>query len=127
MTRGGHTILFERHKFHEFTAGKHDKAAPDLSNKVAGGYGNFGEQYGKLERATKLDKDAALKSTSWGAFQIMGFNHHAAGYPTVDAFVDAMKKSESNHLRAFVSFIKSNHALLSSLRKKDWPAFAKEL
>ncbi len=45
--QGRPTILFERHKFYEFTAGKYAQAHPDICNKSAGGYGKFSEQYGK--------------------------------------------------------------------------------
>lgn len=53
----------------------------------------------------RLDETAALMSASYGGPQIMGFNHKLAGFGTVQAFVDAMKKSERNHLEAFVNFI----------------------
>lgn len=73
-SEGRPTILFERHKFHLHTAGKYDVSNPEISNKLPGGYGLFSEQHPKLEKAKTLDKDAALKSASWGAFQIMGEN-----------------------------------------------------
>lgn len=37
----------------------------------------------------------------------MGFNHVAAGHATVEQFWDAMRRSERDHLDAFVSFIES--------------------
>ncbi len=63
----------------------------------------------------QLDREAALKSASWGGPQIMGFNHHAAGYDTVKAFVAAMKTSERAHLQAFCSFIEKS-GLVDELR-----------
>ncbi len=73
-----------------------------------------------------LDRTAALESASWGAFQIMGFNHANAGYPgSVDSFVEAMKVSEYNHLAAFVAIVSHNGRLLRSIRKKDWTTFAR--
>jgi hypothetical protein len=71
-----------------------------------------------------LDRNAALKSASWGRFQIMGFNHVLAGHPTVDLFVDAMHRSESAHLDAFGAFLRST-GLADSLKNKDWAKFAK--
>lgn len=123
--QGRPTILFERHKFSEFSGGRFDGSHPDISNASPGGYGKFSEQYGKLERAMALDESAALKSCSWGKFQIMGFNHVAAGFPTVHAFVEAMKASEAHHLSAFVSFVKANRQLLRALQQKDWATFAR--
>lgn len=53
-----------------------------------------------------LDKNAALKATSWGKFQILGSNHLSAGYKDVNEFVSSLSVSEKNHLKAFVNFIK---------------------
>jgi hypothetical protein len=117
-------ILFERHYFHRLTSGKYSAKHPDISNATAGGYGKFSAQYGKLKQAFKLDPDAALSSASWGRFQIMGDNFRAAGFTSVKAFVIAMTTAESEHLKAFTSFVASNKAMLAALRKKDWAAFA---
>ena len=122
--QGRPTILFERHWFSRYTNGVYDAADPDISNPVAGGYGKSSAQYGRLERAMALDHAAALKSASWGRFQIMGGNHAAAGFTTVDGFVAAMYASEKEHLRAFVGFIESNAAMHRALRDKDWAEFA---
>jgi hypothetical protein len=54
----------------------------------------------------KLNKPAALKSASWGMFQILGVNYGSCGYSNIDAFVEDMKTSEKNHLVAFLKFIK---------------------
>ena len=123
--QGRPTILYERHYFHKLTQGKYDKSDPDLSSPLAGGYDKFSEQYPKLERAMKLDKAAALKSASWGAFQIMGANHVAAGHASVDSFVAAMKRSVADQADAFVNFVKSDAVLKKSICEKDWTTFAK--
>lgn len=117
-------ILYERHYFHRLTGGKYDKEQPDISNSSSGGYGKYSAQYGKLQRAFALDRDAALRSASWGRFQIMGENFKAAGFDSAAAFVLALTKSEAEHLKAFVSFVKSNKAMADALRKKDWAGFA---
>lgn len=118
-------ILYERHYFHRFTKGRFDKSNPALSNKSAGGYGKFSAQYGKLEEAYKLDPTAALKSASWGRFQIMGSHYAVAGFASVQAFVDALTRSEAAHLRAFVAFVGANSTMKTALQKKNWAAFAK--
>jgi hypothetical protein len=123
-SQGRPSILFERHYFHRLTQGRFDKSDPDISNPHAGGYGRFSEQYPKLDRAIKLDRDAALKSASWGKFQIMGDNYKEAGYSSVGAFVDAEKRSVQDHLSALVSYIKADPAMLRSLQQKDWAGFA---
>jgi hypothetical protein len=121
---GRPTILFERHIFHRETGGRYSRRHPDLSNPVPGGYGRYSEQYLRLERAFRLDASAALKSASWGRFQIMGFNHARAGFATVQRFVKAMTASEREHLLAFVAFVKSDPKALVAIRDKDWAEFA---
>lgn len=118
-------ILYERHYFHRLTSGKYSEKHPDISNATAGGYGKFSAQYGKLERAYKLDVDAALKSASWGKFQIMGNNFSKAGYSSVKLMVQAMSKSEADHLKAFANLVGSDKGMLKALQGKDWAAFAK--
>lgn len=119
-------ILFERHKFHSFTAGTFSKSNPDISNRVAGGYGAEGaHQWARFSKAFALDPKAAMKSCSWGKFQIMGFNFAAAGFETLDDFVSAMKVSEDEQLKAFVNVIKS-WALQDELRRHDWASFARQ-
>lgn len=118
-------ILFERHYFHRLTHGRYDHAHPDISNALRGGYGKFSAQYKKLEKAYRLAPTAALQSASWGRFQIMGKNFHAAGFPSVQWFVLSLSRSEANHLQAFANFVKSDKAMLEALRKKHWASFAK--
>ncbi|WP_218571730.1 N-acetylmuramidase family protein [Pseudomonas sp. DE0010] len=117
-------ILFERHYFHQLTGGQFDQTDPDISYSKSGGYGLVSEQYGKLIRAYNLSASEALKSASWGRFQIMGRYHINAGYSSVEAFVRDMNRSEKNHLKAFVSFIKSSNALSSAIVQKNWLKFA---
>jgi hypothetical protein len=118
-------ILFERHYFHRLTHGRFDKHHPDISNATPGGYGKFSAQYRKLEKAYGLDAEAALKSASWGRFQIMGANFAAAGYVSVQAFVLALTRTEAAHLCAFASFVSAHQAMHAALKKHDWAAFAK--
>lgn len=118
------SILFERHYFSRLTNGAYDDKYPDISNKVGGGYGKFSVQYEKLAKAYSLDSSAALKSASWGRFQIMGANHKLCNYETVEEFVYDLSLSENNHLRCFVEFIKSNNQLHKAIKEKDWLTFA---
>lgn len=124
---GSPATLFEGHKFSVFTGGKYDKTAPDIS------YPKWTRQfYGKtwqaeqdrLQRAMRLDRDAALKSASWGKFQIMGFNHEMAGFKTVQEFINAMYRSEREQLMAFVSFLQKTN-LTGALKRREWKSFAR--
>jgi hypothetical protein len=103
-------ILFEAKWFHKFTGGRYDASHPRISSRVWDRSLYIGGQseYGRLWEAMKLDREAALKSASWGMFQIMGFNHAASGYASVEGFVAAMKESEAKQLEAFLNFVKSS-------------------
>lgn len=118
------TILFERHKFWQMTDGRF--GVSDISNPKEGGYGAAGQhQHDKLARAVALDREAALKSCSWGKFQIMGFNHKAAGHATLQGFMNAMHDSEGAQLDAFVAFIRNDARLHQALRERNWSEFAR--
>ena len=117
-------ILYERHIFSRLTERKFDAAHPAISNKASGGYIGGPAEYDRLAEAIKLDRTAALESASWGAFQIMGFNHEAAGFKDVELFVKAMVSGQGAQLDAFVAFIKAS-SLDDELIRKDWTGFAR--
>ena len=120
---GRPTILFERHKFRGHTSSAYNASHPDISGPQ-GAYGLFRVQYTKLKRAAMLDEEAALKSASWGAFQILGENHNDCGFATVGEFVTAMMREETDHLSAFVRFIIANSSMHKALKDKKWATFA---
>ncbi|HEY7204570.1 MAG TPA: N-acetylmuramidase domain-containing protein [Methylomirabilota bacterium] len=118
-------ILFERHWFHKQTSGAFSARAPDLSSARAGGYGPGGAaQYQRLMRAIALDRRAALRSTSWGIGQVMGFHAESLGYPDVEAMVEGMVADEDEQLRAVAAFIVGK-GLHRALQRQDWTTFAK--
>lgn len=81
-------------------------------------------RYAWLADAMEIDEAAALKSCSWGMGQVMGFNHRAAGFNTVQEFVWAMTVGEGAQLYAMARFIVTNDLQLA-LRRLDWTAFAR--
>jgi len=124
LPSGEPKILFERHKFYKFTNGAFAQSNPDLCSRTPGGYGKESEQHKKLQRAVALNRDAALMSCSWGAFQVMGEHWKTLGYSSIQDFVNKMYRSEADHLDSFVRYIKA-FALTNHLRNKNWAAFAK--
>ena len=124
--KGRPKILFERHWFyrlvpdHERAQAAKDGLAVKKWSRAT--YGK--DQYQLLERAMKIDEEAALKSASWGLGQVMGFNHKAAGYATIQDMVRAFMADEEEHLKAMVNFIKANK-LDDELRRHDWAGFAR--
>ena len=87
------------------------------------------QEYDRLEKAAGMSDidavhDAAYASASYGAFQIMGFNHKLVGFPSVDSFVAQMYTHENAHLTAFGKFCEANN-LIRHLKSKNWASFAK--
>jgi N-acetylmuramidase-like protein/putative peptidoglycan binding protein len=117
-------ILFERHIFHKLTGGQFDAGNEDISSSAPGGYDGGAAEYKRLEKAMALDREASLKSTSWGIGQVMGFNFDVVGFTNVEDMVASMVKDEDSQLLAVGNFIKSK-GLTAALRIKDWTTFAR--
>lgn len=103
-------ILFEAHAFHTETKGKYGRSnisSPTWDRSLYGAGG--AHQYDRLAQALKLDRVAALRSASWGMFQVMGSNAAACGFPNVEQMVQAMMIGERAHLDAFATFCIANH------------------
>jgi peptidoglycan hydrolase-like protein with peptidoglycan-binding domain len=128
FTNGNPVILFERHKFYNAIATKFGKAKadtlfitnPDICNTKAGGYVGGIPEYIRLNKAIAIDKECAQSSTSWGMFQLMGFNYKVCGYETLEAFIKDIYSNEDLQLAAAVKFIKNNPALLKAVKAKDF-------
>ncbi len=68
---------------------------------------NLIAEHDKLNKALKINKEAAILSASWGKFALAGENFKAAGFSTVDDFVSAHEKNEQEHLKAFLRYLGS--------------------
>lgn len=87
-------------------------------------YGSYEKaQYARLKSAMTINRSAALESCFWGMFQIGGFNWKTCGFPSVEAFVKEMSRSELAQLEIFARFIKAT-GMDKYLRKLDWAGFA---
>jgi peptidoglycan hydrolase-like protein with peptidoglycan-binding domain len=142
LANGKPVILFERHIMYRQLATprletddadelqRHaDQLAalnPALINKTPGGYAGGTAEHQRLSTARLLDDTAALESTSWGVFQIMGLHWPRLGYPNVQTFATAMHTNEMLQLEAFVRFIETDPALHKALKLRRWADFAKQ-
>lgn len=121
-------ILFEPHVFYRNLTGAKRTAAVKAGlayrDWKPGAYGPNSAQYPRLAKAMAIDRVAALKACSWGLPQILGENHRAAGFDSVDAMVDAFEEGEDEQLAAMADFVKASK-LDGFLRRKQWAAFAK--
>jgi len=101
-------IRFEGHVFYRYTSGAysigypnicHEKWDPKLNGKT------WGEERVRFNTAVSLNKNAAFMSTSWGRFQVMGFNFSLVGCTTIQQFVNAMCRSEAEQLNLACQYI----------------------
>lgn len=76
-------------------------------------------RWGLLAFAAEMDFDGALQACSWGAFQVLGENYRALGYPTPWHFVCAMYEGELAQLDAAIRYLESRD-VLDAMRKGDW-------
>lgn len=120
--------LFERHIFYRELQGVEREAAvkaglayphwhtrpyPNSSNGI----------YAEIAAACAIHEEAALRSTSWGAGQIMGSEFAEAGFTSPIAMVSAFCDSELAQIRGMMKLIKAR-GLDLSLEQRDWPTFA---
>ena len=134
-------ILFEGHRFWKQIVREGKNPAtfirdnPEYDNvlysswdkkKYIGGSGEWDRMTKALEVCDKLQlsHDLALKSSSYGAFQIMGENYKACGYNSVSEMVDKYKTGgEAEQLNSFIRFVKSQR-LDKYLVQKNFSGFA---
>lgn len=119
-------ILFEAHHFSRLTGGNYNESHPNISSPSwdRSLYKGGAAEHDRIQKAMELDREAALKSSSWGKFQIMGWHWDTCEYDNLQAFINGMWRSEGEHLRAFTHFIQSE-GLDKPLRQGDWHAFAR--
>lgn len=135
LPKGYPVILYEGHIFYKYYLaeyGKHEadvlaQRYPSIVYKqwTSAYYKGGMAEYSRYNAASLLNEKIAKLSTSYGLFQVMGFNYRRAGYSSLDSYVAAMHESEHEQLKAGVSFIRSNSAMFEALQRLDWPSFAK--
>jgi hypothetical protein len=130
-------ILFERHYFYRLTLPPEKQATwsmqenplsifPDICFRTYGGYGKEGMyQYERLVKAARTNRDAALMSCSWGAFQIMGESYAECGCSSVAEMANRSMESVDDHVKMFESFMKkAKPRAIAALKGKEWDRFA---
>lgn len=120
------TSLFEPHKFGKYTGYRFNTSHPHLSvtKRNPALYGKTWQaERARLIEAVDLDAVAAVMSTSFGRFQIMGFNHGICGYRDAADMVNAFKTGERAQLMGFVEYIQTCR-LDDELREHRWGPLA---
>lgn len=125
--QGRPKMLFEPHVFYRLLGkGKaRDKAvAAGVAYAKWKPRGYPKDSYPRLAKAMEINATLALMSASWGALQIMGLNHGAAGYVSPEEMVREFMDDEDNHVEAAIRFI-VNKKLDDDLRAKRWDVIEK--
>jgi hypothetical protein len=121
----GHPIIvFERHIFSRLTGHRFDESHPQVSGRIAGGYGSSNAQWSRLKEAYALDPEAAYKATTFGMFQILGQLHKQVGFETVAEYARFVSQSEANQVEVFARFVEGQGDL-EPLQCLDWARFAR--
>lgn len=134
LPTGEPLILFEPHVFWKQLKEigvnpdelvKKDSSLKDILYPIwgTGKYGKVSEQHKRLDRASKINRESALKSASWGLFQIMGYNYRKAGACDIQDFVNKNYSGEVEQLKLFLNYIKKT-GLDDELKAQDWKGFA---
>ena len=87
-------------------------------------HANQDAEYAALAHAVKLDENAAYRSISMGAGQIMGFNAESLNYDSAKAMLTAFSSDEAEQVGAMLQFIANNPLLVHAARARKWTAFA---
>jgi hypothetical protein len=144
LVSGKPKILYERHHFYDFYKEEYGVAKADqlslmnenIIKNANGGYGSsdflsekgfdnegyYNHQFDRLDKAKKIDEDMAIKSTSFGLFQVLG-GYCTYSNTTPKQFLQEMSRSEKFQIQAFVNFIKKDRAkkdLPNALNNKNW-------
>jgi len=86
-------------------------------------HGNQEMERAAQDAALALAEQAAYESASYGAGQIMGFNHAACGYASAEDMAQAFALSEAAQLRAMFQYWRASGAL-RFLQSGDYVGFA---
>lgn len=87
--------------------------------------GNQADEWAAFNFARSLNLEAAMRSISMGAPQIMGFNHARIGYPTAAAMLQAFERSAAAQTLGFINFVMRDSALVSAMQTQDWRTIAR--
>ncbi len=129
-------ILYERHYMRRFLLadGMTSSEIGALSNlepkivhafEAAYSYGSLDEQYFRLKRASEINRAAAIKSCSWGKFQVMG-EYYRHLYSSADELEVAQNYCALQHLQYFKVFLVKEKNLIGPMRSRDWTRIAQK-
>ncbi|MEM9732729.1 MAG: N-acetylmuramidase family protein [Pseudomonadota bacterium] len=122
-------IRFEGHYFDRFLKGDARLEARQLglASPKAGAVKNPRRQAARwdlLHKAIRINRTAALASTSWGVGQVMGSHWQWLGYGSADALVAEARSGVEGQIKLMARYIEKA-GLVPALQAQDWAAFAR--
>lgn len=81
-------------------------------------------EHDQYARASVINEECAILSTSWGAFQIMGFNYSTCGYRSPFEFRDEMLMGNKAQLDSLIKFLKGKSGMVNALRTLNFDGIA---
>ena len=81
------------------------------------------KEWDRFEKAAKINRGAAIKSASWGMFQVMGLNYVLCGCGRIEEFEEKMCKDKFSQFVLGMEFLKQSK-LIKPLKNHDWIGFA---
>lgn len=118
LGNGFPVIRFEKHVFKRYL--NKTKVPPHSLRKAECLTGTGWNTY---QDALKINEHCAKLATSFGLFQIMGFNFALVGYNSVEDFVEAAETSVENQIEAFCKYV-VNTGCMTAIKDKDFGKFA---
>jgi len=86
---------------------------------INNGVGDQTVEWKAFENACLSGKEAAMKSTSIGMMQVMGFHYKRLGFDSVEEMWNYADESEAHQLNLGILFIKTNPVLYKAVKEKD--------
>lgn len=107
-------LRFEPHWFN-----KYETKQPMPFTNNGKGYSSKASEtnYVAFKKAMAINKNAAIKATSFGKYQIMGFHYKKLGYTKPEDFLNAMHIPLEQDLN-FIKFLEKNKILLQIISMK---------
>jgi hypothetical protein len=126
-------ILFERHlmrenllltkKYSSTQINVWSQKYPSVVNIDSGDYNP--SSYDKLEIAKTIDVDCAIKSCSWGHFQVLGrYFYYDNLYSSPVEFERAMNACDLHQFNYFIAYLKNTNGMIKALSDKNWERIA---
>ncbi|MBF0106386.1 MAG: DUF3380 domain-containing protein [Deltaproteobacteria bacterium] len=116
--------VFDRHfKLSNWKGETHFYREAAAKSRWQGFHGDQPKEWAVFTLARGLDENAAIKSTSMGLGQIMGFNHKQIGYGTAKEMFENFSKDARYQILGIFDFM--SKAMIKSLQRADFIGFAR--